>query len=891
MVGEAMTDTRFDRLRSWFDGAIALEGDARSSFVAARIEEDPTLASELVDLLAHDVPGLEGAGVWTERQPSVAGFSLLRRLGQGAMGVVYLAEREAPDRSHVAIKVLRASVLGDEFASRFARERDVLITMRHRNIAAVSGDCVTGDGSPGLVMEWVDGPPITDYCRGRNLGIAERVRLFQQVCEAVRHAHMKGVAHRDLKPGNVLVAQVDGEPVAKVIDFGLALIVRDEADSRLTAEGLVRGTIEYMPPEQLAGDRAMMDLRVDVYSLGVMLYELLGDELPFASKRLRQASPAERQRILEHEEPPLLSSRRSVPRDLVLVVGKAMAKAPDRRYQSVADLTRDLDSYLAGRPITARAPSAGYVIQKFVRRYRWQCAAGLAVFLSVLLVGWQQRSLALRRSHSRTLARISYSLMQPWIENRPYAVRHGLDICETKIAAADLPAGDRAAVWETLGRGWVGAGFYNRATLAFEKASACYREAYGDDCDAAMRTLCLQGFHALQLGDRRSVRGAEKAAHRLAAGTDAEGRVVGYSFLAAWRLANGDWDGAVEAIGATQGTAADQGAIVAVVARTMAESGQLQRARKLLEDQLASCPGDLVLMQQRVALLLLEGDIAAARDGSRTLVPLLEQQLGPRHRVTIQALVVAAAAEQAGGNLPAALELGRTAHVGALEEWGLKHPQSLRTSVNLVHLLVSSGLGPDAAKLLAEAKSVAIEAEDAAAQCFVGDHVDLANVLEAAGTALLWSNDLEGAASRLERSIDMFHRLLGPSSASGQGARNSWWGCRLSQAKAATEAAETLQILDSLAAKPDFGVMVRHHGPLFGLRARTLQRLERWGEAERDYDQAHAILIDMEASAPPEHRPAMRVAIQKGVTAALECSRRAGDNENLAKWQRRVDAR
>ncbi|MBK9384854.1 MAG: SUMF1/EgtB/PvdO family nonheme iron enzyme [Planctomycetes bacterium] len=377
-----MSAPRFERLHSWFVEAIELGAAERAAYLAERRREDDELARELADLLAHDDANLDPRERRVRSLPRVDGYLLLRHLGNGAMGDVYLAEREDPSRARVAVKVLRHGLLDPELARRFARERRALEALEHPHIAQILEERQTDHGAPALVMEWVDGPWLTDYVRARSLALHARLRLFLQICAGVHHAHLKGIAHRDLKPSNVLIAERDGAPVAKLIDFGLALPLREEDVTQVTSEGLVRGTLEYMPPEQLAGDRAAMDLRVDVYALGVLLYELACDRLPFDSERLRRAGPAERQRIVEQEEPPPPSRHRALSRDLDLIVATAMAKEPARRYPSVEALARDVESLLANQPIRARTPSAGYLLRRFVRRHRWPCLAAALVLVT-----------------------------------------------------------------------------------------------------------------------------------------------------------------------------------------------------------------------------------------------------------------------------------------------------------------------------------------------------------------------------------------------------------------------------------------------------------------------------------------------------------------------------
>jgi eukaryotic-like serine/threonine-protein kinase len=358
----------------------------------------------------HDDPG-------SDRPPSpaadpvdrIAGYRLLRVLGEGGMGVVYLAEQTEPVRREVALKVLKPGMDTAQVVARFEVERQALAVMEHPGIAQVFDAGVTEAGRPFFVMERVDGVPITEYCDGQRLGLRARVRLFVQVCRAVQHAHQKGVIHRDLKPSNVLVMVPDAEPVCKVIDFGIARAVERTAQeaTRLTQLGMSPGTPAYMSPEQVDAGGRDIDTRSDIYSLGVLLYELLAGVLPFEDKayvgwalyanhlvreppvpsvRFAGLDAAEQDRIAaaRHADPATI--RRRLRGDLDWVVMRALEKERDRRYDTANGLAMDLGRYLASEPVSAGPPGAAYRARKFVRRHR--AAVAFAAVLAVLLIGF-----------------------------------------------------------------------------------------------------------------------------------------------------------------------------------------------------------------------------------------------------------------------------------------------------------------------------------------------------------------------------------------------------------------------------------------------------------------------------------------------------------------------
>jgi tRNA A-37 threonylcarbamoyl transferase component Bud32 len=345
-------------------------------------------------------------------EPLIAGrYRLADPLGEGGMGTVYLAEQVAPVQRRVALKLIKAGMDTRRVLARFDAERQVLALMTHPNIARVLDAGATAQGRPFFVMELVKGVPITKYCDARRLDVPARLALFRQVCGAVQHAHQKGVIHRDLKPGNVLVEDHDGTPVPKVIDFGLAKATAGgpPTDRSIHTEiGTVVGTPLYMAPEQAAYDARDVDTRTDIYALGVILYELLTGSTPIPQEAFRAAALDEVLRRVREDEPPAPSSRlhssatlaslsaarqaeprrltRLVRGELDWVVMKAMAKERHRRYESAAGLAADVGRFLNHEPVTAGPPGAGYRARKFVRRNRGPVAAA-GVVAVVLLAG------------------------------------------------------------------------------------------------------------------------------------------------------------------------------------------------------------------------------------------------------------------------------------------------------------------------------------------------------------------------------------------------------------------------------------------------------------------------------------------------------------------------
>lgn len=372
-----------------------------------------------------------------ERQGDTIGpYRLLQVLGEGGFGVVYLAERREPMVQRVALKVIKPGMDSKAVVARFEQERQALAVMDHPNIARVLDGGVTPSGRPYFVMEHVKGEPITAFADRNRLMIKQRLELFIHVCEAVQHAHMKGIIHRDIKPSNILVAPgCDAHaPVVKVIDFGVAKAISHTLTDKtiFTETGQLIGTLEYMSPEQAEMGRLDIDTRSDVYSLGVVLYELLSGTLPFDARTLRAAGYAEIQRIIREVEAPRPSSKLSTAddrtgaaiaqsrqadreriagelrRELEWVPLKALRKDRSRRYASAESLGADVRRYLDGKPLEAAPESRGYLLRKFVRRNRMQVltASAVAVALVAGLAGtaWQAREAALQRDAARAEA-------------------------------------------------------------------------------------------------------------------------------------------------------------------------------------------------------------------------------------------------------------------------------------------------------------------------------------------------------------------------------------------------------------------------------------------------------------------------------------------------------
>lgn len=531
----------------------------RAAFLDSACDGDAGLRAEIEELLRHDVAAgnflaTETGSLQTVDDPSVqprlgtliGQYKLMEQIGEGGFGLVYVAEQQEPVRRKVALKVVKPGMDTREVLARFTAERQALALMDHPNIARVFDAGATDTGHPYFAMELVRGAPITEHCDLRQLPTRERLELFVSVCHAVQHAHQKGIIHRDLKPSNIMVTSHDGRPVVKVIDFGVAKAIGQQLTVRTvyTRCAQMVGTPLYMSPEQAEISGLDVDTRSDIYSLGVLLYELLTGTTPFDKSRLAAAGLDEIRRVIREEEPETPSTRLSHSRgtlstvaalrktepaklpplvrgDLDWITMKCLEKDRVRRYETANGLAMDIQRYLADQPVLAGPPSATYRARKFVRRHRGAAiSAGLVLFALVGgmlgliwgLVAARAAAVNERQALStaeKRLAQIEqgndilgsvFADLDPNAEAkeaRPLRAILG-DRLDRAVAALDAESvGDPLAVARMqviLGRSLLGLGEGRKAVPLLELAVNTYRSALGDDHDttnAARQCLAM----------------------------------------------------------------------------------------------------------------------------------------------------------------------------------------------------------------------------------------------------------------------------------------------------------------------------------------------------------------------------------------------------------------
>lgn len=576
-----MTPERWEQIRDVLEKALELAPEERSAFLDSACSSDSSLRQEvesllasgndvppeflqpsaMADLLAADLDGIGSAAALEVGQLFAQRFQLIRKLGEGGMGQVWLAEQMLPVRRQVALKLIKAGMYDEAVVQRFQSERQSLAMMDHPAIAKVFEAGTTPQGQPYFLMEYVPGLPITEYCDRKKLKISDRLELFIQACEGVQHAHQKAIIHRDLKPANILVVEVDGKPVPRIIDFGLAKATTPQAAGEVlkTQFGHFVGTPGYMSPEQADASVQDIDTRTDVYSLGVVLYSLLSGREPFESSNRQKQPIDELLRKLREEEPPRPSTRvsndhdsstataearatepkqlvRQLRGDLDWITMKALEKDRTRRYGAASELAADIRRYLSHEPVLARPASAAYRCGKFIKRHKLALAVAV-VFVLVVIAGavTTLREAELARlqqaraeQHFESLRKLTNSMLFEFhdsIENLPgstsareLVVNRALEYLQQ--IEADSPGDpatlrDLAAAYERIGRIRAeenhphlgGAGSSQQAKHLFEKALAIrQRLAAANPGDLGMQsdllgTMALVGAIHYQLGD------------------------------------------------------------------------------------------------------------------------------------------------------------------------------------------------------------------------------------------------------------------------------------------------------------------------------------------------------------------------------------------------------
>jgi serine/threonine protein kinase/tetratricopeptide (TPR) repeat protein len=630
-------------------------------------------------------------------------YKLLEQIGEGGMGVVFMAEQTRTVRRKVAIKVIKPGMDTRQVIARFEAERQALALMEHPNIARVLDAGTTDSGRPYFVMELVRGVPITDFCDQNRLDARARLRLFVTVCLAIQHAHQKGIIHRDIKPTNVMVTLHDGQPVAKVIDFGIAKATEQRLTERtlFTAYGEMIGTPAYMSPEQAEMASVDVDTRSDIYSLGVLLYELMTGTTPIDDARLRTAGFSEIQRLIREVTPPRPSSRLStlgdsatvlagnrgtdpkrlaklLARDLDWIMMKALEKDRDRRYATAGDFAADIGRFLRHEAVVARPPSAMYRLSTFVRQHRGAVIAA-TVALATLLAGtaiatWQAvvAYQAKRSAESAAAAERTAKVVALAKEGEARAV---LEFVQNRVFAAGRPLGQASGLGKdvTLNSTLVAALPYVEKSFASQPL-----------IEARLRQTLGKSF--LLLGEAQSAVVQVQRAHAIYS------RLLGPSDAATLESADG-------------------------LASSYRELGQLDKALALGEQTLESRraifgPDGLPTIESMSTLATIYRDLgrhAEDLDLSEKVLARRRARLGPNDLDTVTSMAHLANSYTAVGRLKEALQLDEEALAIARTILGPDHPDTIFLRNNLAVDYADAERHGDALKLHQETLAISKE--------------------------------------------------------------------------------------------------------------------------------------------------------------------------------------
>ena len=683
----------------------------RAAFLEDACQANPVLRRRVEALLvAHEASALVSAGFDTVDPgpddqgaplPSLPGtrigpYLLIQKIGEGGMGSVYLAQQDHPVRREVALKLIKLGMDSRQVVARFDSERQALALMDHPNIARVLDAGTSESGRPYFVMELVRGVPITEYCDQNQMPAAERLRLFVDVCHAIQHAHHKGIIHRDLKPSNVMVTAVDGVPIVKVIDFGVAKATDQKLTERtvFTAIGQMIGTPAYMSPEQADVSGIDIDTRSDVYSLGVLLYELLTGTTPLEFRMLREAGFAEIQRLIRAQEPPrpsarlsslgdsattLAGNRGTEPRrlaqmlagDLDWIVMKALAKDRDLRYDTPGNFAADIDRYLRGDAILARPPSSIYRLKRFAQRNRVAVLTTAAVAMSLVIgtaVAAWQAVLATQAQHDALISARAERDAKEIAQKREAETRAVLEFVENRVFAAAGPKSQDG-----------GMGYDVKLADAIKSGLKFVETSFPNQPLIEARLRMSMGQSFLRLGD------APTAADQYQRARDLYTQELGPDHLDVIAAVTG-LSNAMAMLGRDE------------VALTLDREALALRVARLGRDH----PDTLMSMNNVATSLYQLRRPAEALPIFEEVLALRQVVLGPHHLDTFRSMTGVAACNAALGRP----EIGAKLHEQALAlmriHLGPDHSYTLKSMHNLANVYYSMGRFPEALALFQE---------------------------------------------------------------------------------------------------------------------------------------------------------------------------------------------
>ena len=813
----AANPEQWQKIKRIVGDAIERESSCRADFVDEACGEDEELRAEVASLLdayknadgfSKPVFSVADDSAAPPRPEAIGPYRLIRELGVGGMGEVWLAEQMEPVRRFVALKVIRAGMYGAAVVQRFQAERQSLAMMDHPAIAKVFDAGATPAGQPYFAMEYVDGLPITEYCDRKKLGIRERLKLFFQVCEGVQHAHQKAIIHRDLKPSNILVVEVDGKACPRIIDFGLAKAMAPAAPGQtlFTRHGDFLGTPGYMSPEQADSDVPDIDTRADVYSLGVLLYELLTGFLPFDVAGPKKQKLDEMLRQLRECDPRRPSSKVNTNResagawaasrgldlrhlikllrgDLDWIALKALEKDRERRYGSAFQFAADIERYLDYRPVVARPAGMAYRLRKYIRRNRASVAAGTGI-LAVLTAFLITQTIQLRRiTRERDRAdRIADFMTNMFKVSDPSQAR-GNSITAREIldrAAKDVDSGLtrdpelQASMMYEMGSVFKNLGLYDRASTLLTQSLQIRSRVLGPnhaDTLKSLNTLAkamyLQGRNAeaeklfqKALETRRRVLGPAHPDTLQSQSDLAENLSVQGRYADAAKLRQETYDIRRRVLGPEHASTLDSMGNLAI---SLEDLGRFADAEKLWRETLAARrrvlgpdhPVTLDTMNNLTLTLEKEDRYVDAEQLERETIEGRRRILGPEHPDTLDAMnnLARFLAEQhryaeAEKQLRELLDVQRRVI-------GPENPDTLHTISDLASTLGSDGRYPEAEKLQRELLDARLRVLGSEAPDTLQTKTGLSNTLSHEG-------HFDAAEKLLGETIGTERRLFGP---------------------------------------------------------------------------------------------------------------------------------
>jgi len=701
-----------------------------------------------------------------EAGPKIIGpYCLLKELGIGGMGQVWLAQQTEPVRRQVALKLIKAGMYDASTVQRFEAERQSLAIMAHPAIAKVFDAGTTATGQPFLVMEYVDGLPVIDYCDSKKLGIRERLQLFNRVCEGVQHAHQKAIIHRDLKPSNILVVEVDGKPMPRIIDFGLAktAVPMAPGETLFTQTGAFLGTPGYMSPEQSDPDVHDIDTRTDVYSLGAILYELLTGYLPIDATEWKKKRPEVVLRQLREEDPPRPSTKVSVNRDnstskaqarnterkqlvallrgdLDWIVMKALDKDREHRYATPSALVTDIENYLSNRPVTARAANLRYRLRKYVLRH----AVGVAVvsgILALLVAFAATQAVELRRiTRERDRAdRITDFMTNMFKVSDPSEAR-GNSITAREIldkSSQEINTGLandpelQVRLLDAMGHVYVNLGLYLKAQDTFERALTLAPRVGGTRNPAILSSMSRLSFLLIKRGMFK------EAESMLRQAVDGQRRIFGPSNSATLSSSR-------------------------YLSFALESEGRYKDAENTLTATLAAerrylgpeAPETLLSMNLLANILDDEGRQSEAEKLYRETLEIQTRTLGPDYYQTLTTASNLAAVLQEESHLPDAEKLQREILATRTRVLGTDHPDTLAVKLNLANTL-------DSGTRYAEAEKLYLETLEAQRRVLGAEHPETLTTMHSLGNTLRREGRIDDAEKLQRETLAVRSKTIG----------------------------------------------------------------------------------------------------------------------------------